>query len=99
MIEQAAQVNIQDPSFSTERVQVEFRLIGDGPGGQDHATCATFECIIAASARSNRPGGNRTSEVNKRLLPVGYLIDQEIYTCSFQVGFLGDEQVKKKASK
>ena len=33
------------------------------------------------------------SEVNKQLLPVRYLIDLEISTCSFQVGFLGDKQV------
>jgi len=50
-------VNIQDPHFSTERVQVEFHLFDDGPGGQDHATYTTFDCIIAAGARSNRPGG------------------------------------------
>lgn len=38
LIEQAAQVNIQDPLFPTERVQVESHLFDDGPGGQDHAT-------------------------------------------------------------
>ena len=53
---------------------------------------------------SNKPGGTLISAAKtvqqveieqvrytKQLLPVGYLIDLEISTCSFQVGFLGDE--------
>ena len=72
---------------------MEFHLF-DGPGGQNRAIYTAFGYVIATSARtSNRPGGNRTGEVNKQLLPVGYLIDLNILTCSFQVGFLGDEQV------
>jgi len=57
LIERAAQVNIQDLPFSTERMQAEFHLF-DGPGGQNRTTYTTFDRIIAASARtSNRPGG------------------------------------------
>ena len=56
MIEQAAQVNIQDPPFFKE---------GAGgippvqqPGGQNRAIYTTFSYIIAASVRTlNRPGG------------------------------------------
>ena len=56
LIEQVAQVDIQDPPFK-QRVQVEFHLF-DSPGGQNRAIYTTFSYIIAVSARaSNRPGG------------------------------------------
>jgi hypothetical protein len=45
------------------------------------------------SCQDGLTGGNRTGEANKQLLPVRYLIDPEISTYSFQVRFLGDEQV------
>ena len=48
---------------------------------------------INFSCRDGPTGGNRTGEANRQPLPVGYLIDLEISTYSFQVGFLGDEQV------
>lgn len=52
LIEQAAQVKIQDPPFSTERVQV----------GKIAQLILHFDHIIAASARtSNRPGGTLIS--------------------------------------
>ena len=80
---------------------MEFHPFG-GPGGQNRAIYTTSGYIIAASARTSNinfscqdgpTGGNRTGEVNKQLLPVGYLIDLEVSTCSFQAGFLRDEQV------
>ena len=85
---------------------MEFHLF-DSPGGQNRAIYTTFGYIIAASAKGveqarwninfscqdGPTGRNRTGEVNKELLPVGYLIDLEISTCSSQVGFLSDEQV------
>ena len=50
LIEQAAQVDIQDPPFSTKGV-------GGIPGRQNRAIYTTFGHVIAASARtSNRPG-------------------------------------------
>ena len=81
----------------------------EGAGGQNRATYTTFwpynrskhedveqaRCNINFSCQDGPIGGNRTGEANKQLLSVRYLISLEICTCSFQVGFLGDEQVKK----
>lgn len=50
-------------------------------------------CNINSSCQDSPIGRNRAGEVNKQLLPVGYLVDQETCTCPFQVGFLGHEQV------
>ena len=115
LIEQAAQVNVQDPPFSTEgaggippvrwprwaksRNLYYFWLCNRDR--REDVKQARWN--INFSCQGDPTGGNRTGEVNKQLLPVGYLIDLEISTCSFQVGFLGDEQVganrRKKVSK
>jgi len=76
------------------------------PGGQNRAIYTTFNYNsgkawwnINSSCQDGPTGGNRTGEANKQLLPVGYLIDLEISTYSFQVGFLGDEQVARTGEK
>ena len=105
LIEQAAQVDIQDPPFSTEgaggippvrwprwaksRNLYYFWLCNRGK----RKDVEQARWNINFSCQDGPTGGNRTGEVNKELLPVGYLIDLEISTCSFQVGFLSDEQV------
>ena len=105
LIEQAAQVNIQDPPFFTEgaggippvrwprwaksRNLYYFWLCNRDK--REDVEQARWN--INFSCQDDPTGGNRTGEVNKQLPPVGYLIDLEISTCSFQVGFLSDEQV------
>ena len=101
LIEQAAQVNIQDPKgcrwnstcamakWAKSRNLCYFWLCNRGK----RKDVEQARWNINFSCQDGPTGGNRTGEVNKQLLPVGYLIDLEVSTCSFQAGFLRDEQV------